>query len=113
MLQRTLSAHRMVGGYQMIWGCFVGNKLGPIVFIKGTVNMDAYIETLSATLLPCIDALAEDGMTRIVFQQDNAPAHTAKKTREFFESSGAMQGQRGTFSSMESMSTRPKNSIDV
>ena len=24
--------------FQMIWGCFVGNKLGPIAFIDGTVN---------------------------------------------------------------------------
>src|SRR5579859_6331882 len=28
------------GLFQMIWGCFAGAKLGPIVFVNGTVNSD-------------------------------------------------------------------------
>src|SRR5579859_6386672 len=31
---------------QMIWACFVGDKLGPIVFISGSVNQDVYWEML-------------------------------------------------------------------
>ena len=31
---------------QMIWGCFVGNKLGPIVFIDGTIRKELYIAIL-------------------------------------------------------------------
>ena len=37
---------------QMIWGCFAGNKLGPIMFICRTVNSDVYIDILRNNLLP-------------------------------------------------------------
>jgi hypothetical protein len=67
----------------MIWAGFVGNKLGPIVYINGTVNSDVYIDIVRQDLLPYLDALTEDGTTDIVFQQDNAPAHTSKKTHDF------------------------------
>ena len=69
----------------MIWGCFAGNKLGPIVFVDGTVNADKYIELLRETVLPFLDALLEDGTTNIVFQQDNATPHTANRTRAWLE----------------------------
>jgi len=45
------------GIQQMVWGCFPGSKLGPIVFIDGTVNSDKYIELLRENLLPFIDAM--------------------------------------------------------
>ena len=64
----------------MIWGCFIDNKLGPIVFIHGTVNSKAYIDILDQNLIPFIDVLGADGITNVVFQQDNATAHTAKRT---------------------------------
>src|SRR5436305_1687586 len=47
--------------FQMIWECFVGNKLGPIVFINGMVNTNGYISLLQDNLLPFIDALIADG----------------------------------------------------
>jgi len=72
---------------QMIWACLAGNKLGPIVFIKGTVNAEAYTHMLNEHLLPFIDVLGTEGLTSITFQQDNASPHTAKKTQQFFESS--------------------------
>ena len=70
---------------QMIWGCFVSNKLGPIVFINGTVNSDVYIQLLHENFLPYVDALQADNVTNIVFQQDNAPPHVSRKTRQFLE----------------------------
>jgi len=69
---------------QMIWGCFVGNKLGPIVSIDGSVNSDVYITILRNNLLPYLDALAADSITDITFQQDNSSVHTSKKTQAFF-----------------------------
>ena len=69
----------------MIWGCFVDNKLGPIAFIKYTVNSDVYIDILCNNLLPCLDALAGDGIYGITFQQDNARPHMSKKTQAFFD----------------------------
>ena len=67
---------------QMIWGCFVGNKLGPIVFIDGTIRKEAYIAILEQNLLEYIDVLTIDDLRDIVFQQDNARSHTAKLTQE-------------------------------
>ena len=70
---------------QMVWGCFMGNKLGPIVSITGHINSDAYVTTLRDHLTPFLEALANDGITDIIFQQDNSPVHSSKKTREFLE----------------------------
>ena len=64
---------------QLIWGCFVGKNLGPIAFIDGTVNTQVYIDILADVFLPFIDALNADDITDIVFQQDNAHPHVAKK----------------------------------
>jgi len=52
---------------QMIWGCFAGDKLGPIAFISGTVNSDVYIDVLRNNLLPWIDVLADDGISGLTF----------------------------------------------
>ena len=88
---------------QMIWGCLVGNKLGPITFVSGMVNKDVYIDILKDTFLPFIDALAADGLTNIVFQQDNATSHTAKRTKEFLDNAISAHG----FSVMHWLSNSP------
>jgi len=64
---------------QMVWGCFVGNKLGPIVAIDGSVNGDTYTTLLRDHFLPYLDALANDDITGVTFQQDNARSHVCKK----------------------------------
>jgi len=73
------------GLFQMIWGCFAGSKLGPIVFIDGRVNTDVYIAVLQENLLPFIDAIIADGTTNVIFQQDNATPHVSKSTRLWLE----------------------------
>jgi len=70
---------------QMIWACFVGNKLGPIAFISGSVNQDTYIELLRTEFDPFLEALGKDIGTTYEFQQDNARPHTAKRTVQFLE----------------------------
>ena len=70
---------------QLIWGCFVGDKLGPIVFISDSVKQDSYIDLLRTNLEPFIEALAADGEIHLEFQQDNARPHTATKTRKFLK----------------------------
>ena len=77
---------------QMIWGCFVGKRLGPIAFIDGSVNTTVYIDVLTQELIPFIDAITEDGVTNVVFQQDNASCHTAKKTTEWLQHSALEHG---------------------
>src|SRR5579859_1429256 len=66
-------------------GCFAGTKLGPIVFLDGTINSDVYIAVVRENLLLYIDAITADCMSNIVFQQDNASPHVSKKTRDWLE----------------------------
>ena len=69
----------------MVWGGFIGNKLGPIVFINEIINSDKYIAILQEHLLPFLDTLIADGITHIIFQQDNARPHVSKKTHLWLE----------------------------
>ena len=76
----------------MVWGCFVGNKLSPIVSIDGSITGDKYISILRENLLPYLDALTCDGIIGIMFQQDNARSHTCKKAKAFFKTAMAEHG---------------------
>jgi len=80
------------GVLQMIWGCFVGNKLGPIALIDGTVNTAVYIDVLGNKFLSFIDALHADGIMNIVYQQDNASPHVSKITRQWLMDSAQEHG---------------------
>jgi transposase len=64
----------------MVWGCFCNDKLGPLVLIEGTLNSDKYIELLKEHLIPFLDSL---GAENHIFQDDNAPCHASKKTKEW------------------------------
>jgi len=63
----------------------VGNQLGPIVFIDGTIWKREYITILKQNLLDYIDVLSADGLQDLVFQQDNARPHIAKVTRDWLK----------------------------
>ena len=70
-----------------------GEKSPPIWFPQGfRLNADAYIEALDRTLVPWMRrVVAAHGGARpapILFQQDGAPAHTARKTVQYFEGQG-------------------------
>ena len=67
----------------MIWACFLADKLGPIVFVEGGIKQDVYIGMLDQYFVPFLHALNADGQTNLEFQQDNASAHTAKRTKEW------------------------------
>ncbi|KAJ7335741.1 hypothetical protein JRQ81_013682 [Phrynocephalus forsythii] len=53
--------------------------VGPLCFIKSTVNAAVYLEIF---MLLSADALY--GEADFIFQQDLAPAHTAKSTKTYF-----------------------------
>ena len=69
----------------MIWGCFSFHGRGGLTFLpKGqTMNAYRYIEILEEKLNPFMDI-----SQTAVFQQDNAPCHTAKKVKEWFARKG-------------------------
>jgi len=77
---------------QMIWACFVGDKLGPIVFVSGSVNQDTYIELLRTEFDSFLTALDTDIKTTYEFQQDNASPHTARRTAGFLEALARKHG---------------------
>ena len=59
----------------IVWGCFVKNKLGPLIILEGRITGEVYQELLENHLMPFLDDLGDD--TTFVFQDDNAPVHRA------------------------------------
>lgn len=62
----------------MVWGCFTKNKLGPLIRLEGKITAKKYIEILENHLLPFIASL-----DNYIFQEDNAPIHTAKIVKKW------------------------------
>ncbi len=60
----------------MIWVAMSSAGVGPLCFLKSTVNAAIYQEILEHFMLPSADKLYGDA--DFIFQQDLAPAHTAK-----------------------------------
>ena len=65
----------------MVWGCFTQNKLGPLVRLEGRVTAQVYIEMLEENLLPFINNL--ENKNDYIFQEDNAPIHTANIAKKW------------------------------
>ncbi len=60
--------------------------VGPLCFLKSTVNAAIYQEILEHFMLPSADKFYGDA--DFIFQQDLAPAHTAKGTKSWFNDHG-------------------------
>ncbi len=70
----------------MIWAAMSSAGVGPLCFLKSTVNAAIYQEILEHFMLPSADKLYRDA--DFIFQQDLAPAHTAKGTKSWFNDHG-------------------------
>ncbi len=70
----------------MIWAATSSAGVGPLCFVKSTVNAAIYQEILEHFMLPSADKLYGDA--DFIFQQDLAPAHTAKGTKSWFNDHG-------------------------
>lgn len=70
------------GGSLMIWAAFSYKGKSPLCFITTNMNAQSYVNLLDDVLIDFADELHEDKWT---FQQDNAPIHAAKLTKEFFK----------------------------
>ncbi len=62
--------------------CHVSAGVGSLCFLKSTVNAAIYQDILEHFMLPSADKLYGDA--DFIFQQDLAPAHTAKGTKSWF-----------------------------
>lgn len=69
------------GGSILVWACFSYRGVGPIYKIDNTMTADEYIKILKEVMLPYAE---EELPLKWVYQQDNDPKHTAKKTRNWF-----------------------------
>jgi transposase len=69
------------GGGLMVWGCFSGKGLGPLVKTNGNLNRLDYIQILEEHLLPLV--INNFNCKRYLFQDDNAPIHTAKDVKQW------------------------------
>ena len=70
----------MGGGSCMIWGAFSSFGTSEIVFIDGRMNSTVYQTMLKTHLL---GYMARWPHIEFIFQQDNAPVHASKSTREW------------------------------
>ncbi len=70
----------------MIWVAMSSAGVGPLCFLKTNVIAPVYQDILEHFMLPSADQLFKDA--DFIFQQDLAPAHTAKSTKSWLNDHG-------------------------
>ncbi len=70
----------------MVWVSMSSAGVGPLCFLRSKVNTAVYQEVLEHFMLPAADKLYGDA--DFIFQQDLAPAHSAKATSTWFKDHG-------------------------
>ncbi len=70
----------------MIWAAMSSAGVGSLCFLKSTVKAAIYQDILEHFMIPSADKLCGDA--DFIFQQDLAPAHTAKGTKSWFNDHG-------------------------
>ncbi len=70
----------------MICAAISSAGVGPLCFLKSTVNAAIYQDILEHFMLPSADKIYGDA--DFIFQQDLAPAHIAKGTKSWFNDHG-------------------------
>jgi len=72
------------GGSVMMWGCMGAFGMGKYCKIDGRMDGELYREILKDEFMGTL-SVCNLGIDDVIFQQDNDPKHTAKKTYEWFD----------------------------
>ena len=67
----------------MVWACFSGAGLGPLVPVKETLNASAYQEILDSFMLPTLWKQLGDGP--FLFQHDCTPEYKPRSIKTWME----------------------------
>lgn len=68
-----------------MWGCFAGDKLGPLTLCpEGRMDSAKYCSVLEESFIPFWSTLPDDA----VFMEDGAPCHTSKFSKAWREKKG-------------------------
>ncbi|GBM10607.1 Transposable element Tcb1 transposase [Araneus ventricosus] len=71
------------GGSIMVWGAISWRGLGPLVILHGRIKSNHYLSILGDHVHPFVQTVFPG--ERPLFQDDNAPIHTARCVQEWFE----------------------------
>ena len=66
----------------LVWGCFSGHGVGPLIQINGIMDRYQYHSILKDTMLPFAEANLP---VTWKFMHDNDPKHTDKVIKDFLE----------------------------
>jgi transposase len=75
------------GGSLMLWGCMMSKGVGYSCRLNGCLDSDLYCQILKGELLDTL-SWYQMNIYDIWYQQDNAPAHTSRATKEVFRELG-------------------------
>ena len=78
----TLKTVRGGGDSLMFWGCIGYNFIGPLIEIKGSLDAKLYISHVLETFFSSF--WKKKRKKNLIFMQDNAPCHRAKKVMKWF-----------------------------
>ena len=71
----------------MIWGCMTAHGVGWMCRIDGRMDAELYTNILDDYLFTTVDFYQMD-RDSFIFQQDNDPKHTSRRSREWLENNG-------------------------
>ena len=69
----------------LVWGCVCTWSWQKFITAGTMLNAAVYVEIVDTHLIESLEKLFPDGEHEFIFQHDLAPAHRAKKTKEFLE----------------------------